>query len=157
MDEFCIGWRLVSILWKSSLRRIPDLSKNLSLKSHSFGNETTVSWVLSEIDVCLSVAVATAIKYLSATALHPRCICSRAYRIREIIMRTFISFDKRLWRLQLWMPCFGKEKKNRHGGYFRRSGLRHDDNDDNRLAGTPANKLVTGLDLCIGFPLTNCE
>lgn len=33
-----------------------------------------------------------------------RCTCSRVYRIREIIMRAFISFDKRLCRLQFRAP-----------------------------------------------------
>jgi len=45
------------------------IEESVPLKSHSFSDETTVSWVPSEIDVCLAV-VATAIKYLSATALH---------------------------------------------------------------------------------------
>jgi len=33
-----------------------------------------------------------------------RCTCSCEYRIREIIMRAFISFDKRLCRLQFCAP-----------------------------------------------------
>lgn len=102
MQFLWIWWSLISILWKCSLRKIPDLSKN-SLKSHSFGDETTVSRVPSR-DWRVSSSRCDCDKVFIRDRVASRCTCSRAYRIREIIMRAFISFDKRLCRLQFCAP-----------------------------------------------------
>lgn len=104
---------------------------------------------LPEIDVCLAV-VATAIKYLSATALRRDALAvASAYRIREIIMRAFISFDKRLCRSAIPRSACKRRVsgngKNRRGYSGKSGSLRRCLRRMNRSA---------GLYLCIGFPLT---